>query len=172
MLAGITILADQISHEELATMFPSWGWAQYPRMYTTPPEAVADKLWDLALDHTPDPPLDVDTYTTSEGQVLLRRHLIRERDPKIVEAKKCVVLKEKGGLKCEICSFNFEAHYGELGRGFCEVHHLQPIGNREVNEVTHLSDLAVVCSNCHRMLHRGGLISMSALKKICRTSGK
>ncbi len=58
------------------------------------------------------------------------------------------------GLDCLICGLNFEARYGELGRDFIHVHHLERVadkGNRLVNPMT---DLVPVCANCHAMLHR------------------
>jgi len=47
--------------------------------------------------------------------------------------------------------------YGELGAGFAEVlHHLRPLAEMDGPVETMLDDPAVVCVNCHRMLHLGG----------------
>lgn len=89
-----------------------------------------------------------------EGQPILRLHLSRERNSKIVEQKKKLVRSLTGKLECEICSMDFEGIYGELGHGFAECHHKKPLSLRDKNEETELNDLAIVCSNCHRMLHR------------------
>ena len=54
-----------------------------------------------------------------------------------------------------ICGFDFEEKYGELGRGYIEVHHIKPLS--ELNEevvIVPETDLICVCANCHRMLHR------------------
>jgi predicted HNH restriction endonuclease len=61
-------------------------------------------------------------------------------------------------LKCEVpgCGFDFEAVYGELGRDYAQVHHLKPLGDRTTPSETKLNDLAIVCANCHAMIHRGG----------------
>ena len=59
------------------------------------------------------------------------------------------------GTKCMICGFDFEEKYGELGKGYIEVHHIRPLS--EIDEevvVNPETDLICVCSNCHRMLHR------------------
>lgn len=87
----------------------------------------------------------------------LVRHRKREqilRDAKIAEGKKT----GNGRLKCEVpgCGFDFEAVYGELGRDYAQVHHLKPLGDRTAPSETKLSDLAIVCANCHAMIHRGG----------------
>jgi predicted HNH restriction endonuclease len=53
------------------------------------------------------------------------------------------------------CGFDFERAYGELGRGYAHVHHKRPLSERDGDEVTRLEDLAVVCANCHAMIHLG-----------------
>ena len=57
-------------------------------------------------------------------------------------------------LLCEACGFDFEQVYGEHGKGFIECHHTKPVSELKAGEKTKLSDLALVCSNCHRMIHR------------------
>lgn len=59
------------------------------------------------------------------------------------------------GYKCQVCGFDFSEKYGELGQNYIEVHHKNPLA--KLNEATIVNpetDLACVCSNCHRMLHR------------------
>jgi len=58
------------------------------------------------------------------------------------------------GDRCQICGFSFEELYGELGKGYIEVHHLTPLSDREGEASTRVEDVMVVCANCHRMLHR------------------
>jgi 5-methylcytosine-specific restriction protein A len=58
------------------------------------------------------------------------------------------------GYQCRVCGFDFEAMYGEIGKGFIHVHHLKPIA--EINgayQVQPITDLVPVCPNCHAMLH-------------------
>ena len=50
---------------------------------------------------------------------------------------------------------DFEATYGEIGKGFIRVHHLVPISSiGKEYELNVERDLAPVCPNCHYMLHR------------------
>jgi hypothetical protein len=86
------------------------------------------------------------------GRHRRREHLLRFR--KIAE-----VLNRRARLVCEVpkCKFDFQARYGELGAGFAEVHHLKPLKDApKRGQYSKLSDLAIVCSNCHRMLHQNG----------------
>ena len=90
-----------------------------------------------------------------EGQILYKLHKVRERDVKIIKSKKAKFIKENGKLFCELCNFDFEEKYGEVGKGFIECHHVKPLHEFENEKTTKLGDLILVCSNCHRMLHRG-----------------
>jgi len=104
-------------------------------------------------DAFPLPPVELEEEV-SEGRLLFRRHRDRERSPALVKKKKRRVLSDKGRLACEVCDFEFGRAYGKHGEGFIECHHLVPLAGSGVS-VTRLRDLALVCSNCHRMLHRG-----------------
>ncbi|WP_423911183.1 HNH endonuclease [Candidatus Spongiihabitans sp.] len=64
-------------------------------------------------------------------------------------------MRQDDCLKCACCGFDFFTTYGKIGRGFIEAHHTKPVSTlHEDGEETHLDDIALVCSNCHRMLHR------------------
>jgi HNH endonuclease len=74
------------------------------------------------------------------------------------------------GTKCQVCQFDFGVAYGPLGEGFIELHHLKPLSISHGDVITTLSDVALVCSNCHRMLHRSGArpISVDELRQIIK----
>ncbi len=44
--------------------------------------------------------------------------------------------------------------YGVLGEDYIECHHTKPVSEYLVEQSTNINDLILVCSNCHRMLHR------------------
>lgn len=111
------------------------------------------------------PDSDEEDHSTVEGRRILRTHLAVERDPKISQRKKELVLKQTGELSCEVCNFNFESTYGSIGHYFAEVHHVKPFSSSKTSRNTRITDLAIVCSNCHRMLHRGNpVLSLEELK--------
>lgn len=89
-----------------------------------------------------------------EGSVFERLHRLRERNPSLVLRKKNEVQRISGALRCEVCEFDFALAYGELGTFFAECHHIRPMAELTQPSHTRLSDLVIVCSNCHRMLHR------------------
>lgn len=92
-------------------------------------------------------------YEGEEGGVVMRLHKRYERDPKLV-AEKRKAAAAAGSLACEVCGFDFEATYGELGAGYIEVHHTKPVHTLAAGTKTKLADLALLCANCHRMAHR------------------
>ena len=99
-----------------------------------------------------------------EGRTRLVLHRKIERSPELARRKKESVQREVGCLACECCGFDFVSFYGQVGEGFIEVHHRRPLHTLTEVTVTTLEDLALVCSNCHRMLHRLQDCSVEALR--------
>jgi 5-methylcytosine-specific restriction protein A len=65
--------------------------------------------------------------------------------------------KKFHGTRCQTCGLEFEERYGALGKGYIEAHHLRPIAMLEEGlpvKYDLAADFAVLCSNCHRMIHR------------------
>lgn len=109
------------------------------------------------------------TDSVMEGSILYKLHKVRERDASTVKLKKDQVFSTFGKIACEACIFDFEEYYGPIGKGFIECHHRSPLSGLKVVTQTNLSDLALVCSNCHRMLHRRiGTLSVEELKAMIK----
>lgn len=119
-----------------------------------------------------------DLTEAQEGQLLTRLHRYRERNAAIVKRKKASYLKQYGHLFCEVCGFDFQVSYGERGEGFIECHHTKPVSELVANETTKLSDLVLLCANCHRMVHASRpwwtveQLSVSISKKISVSDSK
>jgi hypothetical protein len=95
----------------------------------------------------------VQTYEPRlEGAEVLRLLSIRERDPILRAA--CLAIH---GYRCLICGNDLGEIYGEIGKGFIHVHHLQPLAEHKGKQVTDPKEnLIPVCPNCHSIMHRGG----------------
>jgi len=100
------------------------------------------------------PVIPPDEEEGNEGQILSRVHRFRERDRTLVAKKKSKFLQDHARVFCEACGFDFENKYGERGKDFIECHHTRPVSEIGLGEVTRLTDLILLCSNCHRMIHR------------------
>ncbi|MGD1172161.1 HNH endonuclease [Mycobacterium seoulense] len=88
-----------------------------------------------------------------EGRVVERLVKVAERNPKLRKAKIAQSRQERGTIACELCGFDFELAYGQLGEGYIHVHHRVPLHFTGVIE-NKLADLILVCANCHAMIHR------------------
>lgn len=64
-----------------------------------------------------------------------------------------------GKIVCAACGFDFYETYGEVGRGYIEIHHQKPVFQYEETDFSRLvsdalKDLIPLCANCHRVVHR------------------
>jgi predicted HNH restriction endonuclease len=105
-----------------------------------------------------------------EGREVLLQHRARERNPAVASAAKLRFLHKNGRFVCQACGFDFEDFYGEVGKGFIEAHHTTPVSDLSSGSKTKVADIALVCSNCHRMLHRRRpWLTMADLKALMKT---
>lgn len=104
--------------------------------------------------HDNDVDITEDDEGFPEGKKKLRIHVCRERNYKVIKEAKIKYKEKHGKLVCEICSFSFEEKYGEIGEDFIEGHHVIPVSELKEDDVTRVEDIVMVCSNCHKMLHR------------------
>ena len=136
---------------------------------------VSDAIRDLVSLNDTLPQIEgilPDEQEAEEGRVLTRLHRFRERDPAIVGRKKQRTLKEQKALACEGCQFDFEKSYGDRGHGFIECHHTKPLSElSSQGGTTKISDLSLVCSNCHRMIHKSRpWLSIAQLQDLVKQS--
>ena len=89
-----------------------------------------------------------------EGKEKYRLHRLKERSRELVTLAKKKYKLVNPKMNCQICTFSFIECYGEIGADFIEAHHVFPISALTKETKIRIEDLAMVCSNCHRMLHR------------------
>ena len=99
--------------------------------------------------------------TAQEGMPVRQIVLHRRREAKLRKRKIESVMSDNAGrLVCEVdgCGFDFFKKYGELGYGYAHVHHLAPLADTgDRGRKVSLQDLAIVCANCHAMIHNHGV---------------
>jgi len=98
--------------------------------------------------------LDDDNNSFPEGRKRKREHIVRERNPNVVRIAKEKFRSEHNKLYCEVCKFSFVDKYGEIGEDFIEGHHIIPVSEMREGDTTEPEDIILLCSNCHRMVHR------------------
>ena len=99
-------------------------------------------------------PVDPEAVEAIEGEPKWYFHLKRERDAGIAAAKRSAAKQPDGRLLCEACGFAAQSAYPGLSSDLCEVHHRRPLSDAASATPTTLEDLAVLCPNCHRAIHR------------------
>ena len=148
---------------EVASRLAAWFWAQ-PELNEVL-EAPSDNF--IAEEGKDEPEaIALTDLSADETKKRLVSHYRIDRNGKIRAAKVEVFVAQHGAVFCENCNFSFEAKYGERGKGFIEVHHVKPLAALLPNVVTKLSDLMLLCANCHRIVHRKPLLSPDGLREI------
>ena len=86
-----------------------------------------------------------------EDLAAIQMHERIERCPTLSRKVKRIL-----GYTCQACGFDFERFYGPLGAGYVEAHHLIPRSQLRGQRIAWnpARDFAVLCSNCHRIIHR------------------
>ena len=77
----------------------------------------------------------------SEGRLLTRVHVARERNRTLVRRKKTAFRKWHGRLFCEACGLDFAREYGVRGDGYMECHHRKPVSELRPGDRTSIRDL-------------------------------
>lgn len=105
-----------------------------------------------------------DFESKEEGDKKVRYSSYYERNP--FNRQKAIDIH---GLRCEVCSMKFDEVYGELGKEYIHVHHIKPISSYKKSYRPNIkTDFAVLCPNCHAMIHRprNRTLSVKELKKV------
>jgi hypothetical protein len=105
-------------------------------------------------------------YKEGRQRLVEHRRLEKTRNPALVRDAKKAFKKKHGRPFCEACAFDFEKKYGKRGKDYIEAHHKPPISQMAEVVTLRVEDLAMVCSNCHRMLHRVPWITVEQLKEL------
>lgn len=82
----------------------------------------------------------------TEGEIYRKEVIFRSRNRALIQAKKA-----NSDYCCEVCGFNFRETYGEIGQDYIVAHHRKQISSGVAR--TMLDDIALLCANCHAMVH-------------------
>lgn len=133
----------------------SYGERQDYFCWTLKPQVInalkkSEKIIELGFQYENDEMVNVTPEGNEEGGRISVLVSIYERD-----ANNRISCIEYHGCKCAICGFDFREVYGEIGKGYIQVHHIVPLNElKQVLKINPQTDLIPVCSNCHSMVHR------------------
>lgn len=89
-----------------------------------------------------------------EGAIKERIHKSKERNSTLMSVAKGAFKLKHGRIFCQVCGFDFETNYGKVGMDFIEGHHTIPVESMPPDYKTKPEEIAMLCANCHRMVHR------------------
>lgn len=108
--------------------------------------------------YTPTQHNDDDYAPDTEGLEHQHNLTKKERNPEL--RRRCIAYykaKWGGRIHCICCGFDFEETYGEIGKDYIEIHHINPHHlQKGPHKVDPKTELIPLCSNCHSMIHRTG----------------
>ena len=106
-----------------------------------------------------------DDLGVPEGGLLMSAHRRRERNRGLRSRKIHAVKRAGGAIECIACETDFGVVYGDRGLDFIEVHHVLPL-HVSGPSLTRLADLVLLCSNCHRMIHKNPWLAPVELRAL------
>lgn len=124
------------------------------RELTADSASLLEQVW-YDDEYTPDDIQDYlelveDDRAYNEGKTVIRTLRERQRNRNLVEDAKAQFRAQHGHLYCEGCGFSFQDVYGVE---YIEAHHIEQMASLDGERETAISDLVMLCSNCHRMVH-------------------
>ncbi len=109
--------------------------------------------------------------TVLDGRLSASASPVRERSRKLRSAAIEHYRDSDGKIRCAVCGFCFEDHYGPAGKDYIEIHHEEPIYQYSGDGVESVISQAVkkvkpLCANCHRMIHHSArdMLTIDQLK--------
>lgn len=147
---AINIIMDNklLPNEELEKEF-----VKYCYNLGIEPHNKKRKYWKLNLSREFNSNMDLDGEFP-EGKVTERKHKFKERNSKVVLLAKQNFKNKHGRLFCQACEFDFEKEYGQIGAEFIEAHHSIAVSEMKEGHKTKVEDFAILCPNCHRIIHK------------------
>ena len=106
------------------------------------------------IDTSYKPEVETEEIVGKEGKLLARFHIYKERDRRFARMVRRHYKSHSGGkLICQACGCVPVKTYGPNGKSCVEAHHKIPIEQLQPDSVTVVSEMAMLCANCHRVVH-------------------
>jgi 5-methylcytosine-specific restriction protein A len=111
-------------------------------------------------------------YAVREQDAGFQQHRAWEQNP-VLTSKRHAQAAILGTIRCEACGFRFEQLYGDAGAGYIEYHYKTPFLEIDLAHEPQAHELALVCSNCHSMLHRmHAVLTVTELRQLVQRVAK
>jgi hypothetical protein len=148
-LRDLERLPNQATREEARGRFPKWGLLKRPTRSCLPNETTSQHQLDEFLMF-----LFAGKSTGHAHEEVIegiKREVVILLAPR--NKKLCDQVFDAAKGVCEACETDFSKVLGGKGVHVLHVHHRKQRALQDVPVVTKQEDLAVVCANCHMLLH-------------------
>ena len=117
--------------------------------------------------------VEAEEIAGKEGRLLVRLHIYRERDRRFVRRVRRHYRSLGGGrLVCRACGCVPVEVYGPSGDSCMEAHHKVPIEQLQPDSVTVVSEMAMLCASCHRVVHsEKPCLTVESVNKLVESHG-
>ena len=118
------------------------------------------------------PEVDAEGIFGVEGRLLVRMHVYKERDRTFAGmVRKHYKSRDGGRLVCQACACVPTEVYGPAGDSCIEAHHRIPIEQLQPDSVTVVSEMAMLCASCHRVVHsKRPCLAVEAVHELVRSN--
>lgn len=144
LILGVEYDAGDIPSEAILVADLQEALALYRQLWSAGGSAADDEIMAEAREER--------GSQTLEHAKRYRQHRTVERQPG--HSKK---VKRLLGTRCMGCRLELRERYGPLATGIIDAHHLVPLNTLAEGDVAQFDakkDFAVLCPNCHRIIHR------------------
>ena len=86
--------------------------------------------------------------TYPEGQMVRVAMNRYERDPR--NRQRAI---KRHGTRCRGCGLEMAEKYGEVAKGYIQIHHTEPVSQVDPNQPPNIDTLIPLCPNCHAVVH-------------------
>jgi len=158
----VLLLPTPVRIDEVRNQLPDWGYLRNVRVGTTIP-AHRRASFEKALGLSGMSQNDTAEVSDFENIQTETRILARSRSRRLRDA----AFQEAAGV-CAVCERDFSKILGGRGVRVLQVHHRKQLRGNDRPRLTKLKELAVLCANCHLLVHLdpARALSVPRLKKM------
>ena len=166
-VADVAMLPHPVSIIHARQRFPSWGWLRQPRRSTRVPGQIANKFLQFLGGSYP----DAATYA-DESDIEGTKTEVLRFTTKRSRRLRDLAFRAANNI-CSVCDRDFSTMLDGRGVLVLQVHHRLQLASRDAPSVTKLSDLVVVCANCHLLIHLDSkkALPVQTLRNMLRANG-
>lgn len=167
-VTDVAMLPHPVSIGDARKRFPSWGWLRQPRRSTRVPGQIANKFLTFlgASPHS-----NAARYA-DDGDIEGTKTEVVRFTTKRSRRIRDLAFRAANNI-CSVCDRDFSSVLDGRGVRVLQVHHRKQLASRDAPTVTKLSDLVVVCANCHLLIHLDPKHAspVQTLRKMLRSAG-